>query len=88
MNERFEKLANQLLEKNDQLSYGQARAWVEGMWEDFEATYAKAGRSYKGQEVTEQIVQNWIQQYGPTLHEFASKNEKFAHLLKDDHLKH
>ncbi|WP_078551896.1 YfhJ family protein [Bacillus alkalicellulosilyticus] len=88
MNERFEKLANQLLEKNENLSYGQARAWVESLWEDFEATYAKAGREYKGQEMTEKVVLHYIEQYGDKLHQFEIKNKKFAHLQKDDHLKH
>ncbi|WP_209124074.1 YfhJ family protein [Alkalihalobacillus sp. BA299] len=46
MNERFERLAQEL--RNNQLFYGQARKWVESLWEDFEATRAKAGRTYKG----------------------------------------
>ncbi|WP_096201675.1 YfhJ family protein [Bacillus sp. FJAT-45350] len=88
MNDVYERLANSLLEKNSKLTYGQARSWVEGMWEDFEATYAKAGRKYKGQEVTEQIVKQWINNYGPYLDKYATKNEKFKYLNEDDHLKH
>ena len=56
MNEYFEKLTKILLQKNDQLSYGQARSWVESLWEDFEATGARAGREYRGKEETEKIV--------------------------------
>lgn len=88
MNDTFERLANILLEKNPSMSYGQARSWVEGLWEDFEATNAKAGREYRGKEYTEKIVMQWIANYGPYLHQYASKNEKFKHLLKDDHIKH
>ncbi|WP_216830530.1 YfhJ family protein [Alkalihalobacterium elongatum] len=87
MNERFERLADQLMRRNDKLSYGQARKWVESLWEDFEATRAKSGRTYEGPEKTEQIVMQWITNYGPYLHSYASKNEKFKHLLEDDGLK-
>ncbi|GAA3331684.1 hypothetical protein GCM10020331_089230 [Ectobacillus funiculus] len=42
------------------LSYAQARAWVELLWEDFEATYAKAGQ-YNGRDRTEYVVKTWIE---------------------------
>lgn len=60
MNEYFERLTNYLLEKNDSLAYAQARTWVELLWEDFETTYARAGYSYKGKEMTEKVVRQWI----------------------------
>jgi hypothetical protein len=40
MNDYYERLAKLLLEKNEMLSYHQARTWVELMWEDFETTAA------------------------------------------------
>ncbi|MED1562571.1 hypothetical protein AJ85_05975 [Alkalihalobacillus alcalophilus ATCC 27647 = CGMCC 1.3604] len=88
MEEIFQRLTDKLLDVNQELTVNQARTWVEGLWEDFEATSAKAGRTYKGQEMTEQIVLKWISQYGPHLHKYAPKNEKFSHLNKDEGLKH
>ncbi|MGO4889825.1 YfhJ family protein [Anaerobacillus sp. MEB173] len=88
MNDRFNRLAATLLEYNDQLSYGQALSWVESMWEDYEATYAKAGREYRDIKETEKMILDWIQIYGPHLHEIVSLNPKFAHLLEDNYLKH
>ena len=55
MNDIYETLTKELLDKNDKLSYAQARAWVELLWEDFQTTYAKSGR-YQGDEMTEQVV--------------------------------
>ncbi|WP_044749512.1 YfhJ family protein [Bacillus alveayuensis] len=83
MEQYFDKLAKELLEKNQHLSYEKARTWVELLWEDFETTYAKAGRKYRGKEVTEQIVRQWIQNYGENLHEFVAKNQKYAKFFKD-----
>jgi hypothetical protein len=89
MNEYFERLTNLLLEKNQNLSYAKARTWVELLWEDFETTYAKAGRSYRGKELTERVVRQWIENYGPRLHEFVASNPKYRHLLStNDHLLH
>jgi hypothetical protein len=89
MNEYFERLTNLLLEKNQNLSYAKARTWVELLWEDFETTYAKAGRSYRGKELTERVVRQWIENYGPRLHEFVASNPKYKHLLStNDHLLH
>lgn len=81
MNDYHEKLAKLLLGKNDQLSYHQARTWVELLWEDFETTYAKAGREYQGSEMTERIVKQWIENYGEKLHEFAATNPKYKDFL-------
>lgn len=63
--------------KNDQLNEQEARMWVELLWEDFETTRAKAGREYKGKEMTESIVKQWIQNYGPKLHEMNLHTEKW-----------
>ncbi|PRO65474.1 YfhJ family protein [Alkalicoccus urumqiensis] len=77
MEEQIKRLTEMLLEKNDQLSYMDARTWVELLWEDFEATRAKAGREYQGKEMTERIVEQWIQHYGPRLHELAQTHPQY-----------
>jgi len=84
MNSYHDELANLLLSKNNQLSYNQARTWVELLWEDFETTYAKAGREYKGSDMTERIVKQWIENYGDKLHEFVATNPKYRDFLKPD----
>ncbi|WP_066070007.1 YfhJ family protein [Neobacillus soli] len=84
MNDYHERLTKQLLSKNNQLSYSQARTWVELLWEDFETTYAKAGREYKGSEIAERIVKQWIESYGDKLHEFAAKNPKYKQYLNQE----
>jgi hypothetical protein len=81
MNDYQERLTTILLEKNESLSYGQARTWVELLWDDFETTYARAGREYKGSEMTEKIVRQWIEQYGSKFHEFAGQNPKYKQYL-------
>lgn len=77
-------LTEMLLRKNQNLSVNKARTWVELLWSDFEATYAKAGHVYRGAEYTEKIVRQWIESYGDKIHEFAGNNPKYAHLLKDE----
>ncbi|WP_144553032.1 YfhJ family protein [Bacillus sp. X1(2014)] len=84
MNNYHDELANLLLSKNNQLSYNQARTWVELLWEDFETTYAKAGREYKGSDMTERIVKQWIENYGERLHEFVATNPKYKDFLKQE----
>jgi len=84
MNSYHDELAKLLLSKNDQLSYNQARTWVELLWEDFETTYAKAGWEYKGSKMTERIVKQWIENYGEKLHEFVATNPKYKDFLKQD----
>lgn len=88
MMEYQDKLIQLLLDKNGQLSELQARTWVELLWEDFESTYAKAGREYKGPEMTEKIVRHWIDQYGEKLHDFIANNPKYKHLLENNNLTH
>jgi hypothetical protein len=84
MNDYHERLAKLLLEKNDYLSYYQARTWVELLWEDFESSYAKAGEKYMGSEMTEKIVKQWIEHYGDKLHEFVATNPKFKQFFEQD----
>ncbi|WP_407272353.1 YfhJ family protein [Radiobacillus sp. PE A8.2] len=81
MQENFERLATQLLEQNDSLTKDEAQTWVELLWEDFDATRAKAGRQYEGKEVTEQVVRKWIENYGSRLHEFVQHNPKYQQLF-------
>ncbi|SFP57000.1 YfhJ family protein [Salibacterium halotolerans] len=76
----FERLTDQLMILNSELGAEQARSWVEHLWEDFETTRAKSGRSYKGPEVTETIVQKWLEQYGPHLHRYEPTNSRFSNL--------
>lgn len=82
MNDYHERLTKGLLEKNDQLSYNQALTWVELLWDDIETTSAKAGREYQGSEMTERIVQQWIDHYGSRLHDFVASNPKYKHYLE------
>ncbi|MEI4770165.1 YfhJ family protein [Psychrobacillus sp. FJAT-51614] len=84
MQDKIDSLTNQLIEKNDKLSAAKARAWIELLWSDFESSYAKAGYDYKGAAVTEMVIKKWIEGYGNQLHEFASTNEKYKHLLEVD----
>ena len=84
MQEIHEKLASMLQEKNNGITYEQALTWVELLWEDFESTYAKAGREYMGSEMTEKVVRQWIEHYGSQLHEFVARNPKYKHLLVEE----
>ncbi|WP_078381757.1 YfhJ family protein [Sutcliffiella halmapala] len=84
MDKYFERLTDQLLEKNPALSYEKARTWVEHLWEDFESTYARAGYKYKGKEMTERMVSGIIERHGESLHQFLSNNPKYKHLLDGD----
>lgn len=78
-----DRLARLLMEKNPVLSYDKARTWVELLWDDFETTYAKAGEKYRGKNMTEKIVTQWIVNYGDKLHQFLATNPKYSHLLND-----
>ncbi|MFJ8066565.1 YfhJ family protein [Psychrobacillus sp. NPDC096426] len=88
MQTKIDALIYQLLEKNDQLSAAKARTWIELLWSDFESSYARAGYEYKGAAVTEMVIKKWIESYGEQLHEFASTNEKYKHLLETDDFFH
>ncbi|WP_144511783.1 YfhJ family protein [Bacillus sp. FJAT-22090] len=88
MQTKIDELTKQLLDKNDQLSAAKARAWIELLWSDFESSYARAGYEYKGAAVTEMVIKKWIDGYGEQLHEFASSNEKYKHLLETDEFLH
>jgi hypothetical protein len=83
MNELFHQLAEALLEKNDKLSYEEARTWVEILWEDFETTRAKAGHRYVDKSVTTKIVMQWINYYGPLFHEVVKSHPKFQKLINN-----
>ncbi|MBN6888291.1 WVELL protein [Cytobacillus horneckiae] len=88
MNEYQQRLLERLLEVNQHLPVQLAQTWIELLWDDFETTYAKAGKDYKGKEMTAKIVEQWVENHGPKLHEFIAKNPKYKHLLKqnDNHL--
>ncbi|MBU9711838.1 YfhJ family protein [Evansella tamaricis] len=82
MNDYFERLTSKLLEQNEQMSYSEARTWIEILWEDFESTYAKAGQKYNGKEMTEKVLYQWIMQYGPNLHEVLIEKPKYKELFE------
>lgn len=84
MQEYQKRLVERLLELNQFISVNQAQTWVELLWEDFEATYAKAGRDYQGSEITEKVVSQWIENYGEKLHEFVAENPKYKDFLTED----
>ena len=75
------KLTEELLKKNPNMSVGRARTFVELLWSDYESTSAKAGYTFRGVEYTENLVRQLIISYGDKLHLFAAKNPKYAHLL-------
>lgn len=87
MEDIFERLTNHLLEVNDHFTYGQARAVVELLWEDIEATYAKVGK-YNGQELTEKTVKTWINQHGAGMHHTVKNSKRFQSVMKDNYLSH
>lgn len=84
MQDRIEQLIKELADKNNSLSAAKARVWIELLWSDFESSYAKAGYEYKGAEVTEKVIRQWISSYGDRIHEFAGNNPKYSHLLNVD----
>ena len=43
MQQSLDKLTQELLAKNPEMSVGRARTWVELLWSDYESTSAKAG---------------------------------------------
>lgn len=84
--EALNGLAEELQEVNETLTPLEALTWVEVLWEDFEATLAKAGEKYQGEAVAVRFVRQQIKQHGPMLHRFNTTNEKFKHLMigRDD----
>ncbi|MFB8733730.1 YfhJ family protein [Bacillus sp. SL00103] len=59
MEQYFERLTEQLMEKNNMLSMlTKARTWVELLWSDLETTCKRLATSIKGQDTTSWIVQN------------------------------
>ena len=83
MEQKINELISKLRAKNTSVSEQKARVWIELLWSDFESTYAKAGYDYRGAEMTEKIILQWIESYGAQLHEFAGRNPKYAHLLDE-----
>ena len=83
MEDLYQRLTEQLLEKNPELPAGRARTWVELLCSDFESTSAKAGADYRGAEYTAKLVSQLIESYGDKLHLFAAQNPKYAQLLND-----
>jgi hypothetical protein len=84
LEQKINQLTLELLKRNNLITVNKARAWIELLWSDFEATYAKAGYDYNGSEVTEKVIRQWILTYGKKLHEFGGSNPKYAHLLNED----
>lgn len=84
MEANVERLTQELLAKNPNMSVNRARTWVELLWSDYESTSAKAGYSFRGADYTENLVRQLIMSYGDKLHLFAAKNPKYADLLNDD----
>ncbi|KSU80872.1 WVELL protein [Fictibacillus enclensis] len=82
MEDRFDRLARVLMSKSEHLTYDDARSWIEGLWEDFESSRARAGYKYGGKNKTEEMVVQWINSFGPKLHEYETTNPKFKHLKK------
>ncbi|MBC1458252.1 YfhJ family protein [Listeria newyorkensis] len=64
----FEKLKLELLAINPNFTEDEALWWVEMLWTDFEASYAKAGYPYRGNEYTYDYVSKQIKQHGASLH--------------------
>jgi hypothetical protein len=84
MQDKIDQLIEELIAKNELLSAARARVWIELLWSDFESSYAQAGYEYKGVEVTEKVIRQWINSYGDKIHEFAGNNPKYVHLLKEE----
>jgi hypothetical protein len=84
MEQSIQRLTEQLLQMNNDMSQERARVWVELLWSDYEASSAKAGYDFRGVEYTENLVRQLIKSYGDKLHLFAASKEKFAKLLDVD----
>lgn len=86
LNDYQNKLTNFLLEKNDHISYWQAKIWVEFLWYDIEMSLPPNKLSDLQQiRATEKVIREWINQYGMTLHEFVHehpKYDRFVHVSK------
>ncbi|MGI1805673.1 YfhJ family protein [Exiguobacterium sp. TDN 0502] len=77
----LQQLSEELLQVNEVLTPEEALTWVEVLWEDFEATLARAGEKYQGEAVAFHFVEQQIKQHGAMLHRFNTTNEKFKHLM-------
>ncbi|MFB1083319.1 YfhJ family protein [Jeotgalibacillus sp. JSM ZJ347] len=84
MSEEKQALIDKLRLKDPTLSEEKAGMLIDLLREDFEATYAKAGYEYQGEEMSKRIVEQWIDNYGDRINEVAAMNEKYAAILKND----
>ncbi|AJD90574.1 hypothetical protein JMA_12570 [Jeotgalibacillus malaysiensis] len=84
MSEEKQALIDKLRLKDPTLSEEKAGMLIDLLREDFEATYAKAGYEYQGEEMSKRIVEQWIDNYGDRISEVAAMNEKYAAILKND----
>lgn len=84
MSEERQALIDKLRLKDPTLSEEKAGMLIDLLREDFEATYAKAGYEYQGEEMSRRIVEQWIDNYGGRIKEVAAMNEKYAAILKND----
>jgi len=78
----IDQLTDMLFNENENLTYAQARQWVELLWEDFESSYAKAGE-YHGGFMANKVVKQFIKQYGRFLHDTETKLTKHIGLNPD-----
>ncbi|WP_066185822.1 MULTISPECIES: YfhJ family protein [Gracilibacillus] len=81
MQEEIQKLSEELKQKDTSLTLLEARSWVELLWEDFEASRAKAGREYEGADITAKFVRHFIDQYGSNLTDFATRYPKYQQMI-------
>ncbi|WP_244093878.1 YfhJ family protein [Jeotgalibacillus sp. R-1-5s-1] len=84
MDHQRDELIQLLRSKDTNISYEKAGMLIDLLKEDFEATYAKAGYEYQGQEMAQRVVEQWIQSYGGRIHEIAAMNERYAAILSGD----
>lgn len=75
------RLTTLLLEKNEQISYWQARIWIEILWNDIEMTYPTRTNDIYRVKTIEKSIRDWIEQYGDVLHEFVHNHPRYEHLF-------
>lgn len=83
-----EQLIIELIAKNPNFNYNQARTWVELMWDDISTNYAKAAFTQLSDDRVAGIIRSWIEGHGERLHEFIAKNPLYKHLMDDDTIMH
>lgn len=83
MNDYQKRLTNLLLEKNNYISYWQARTWIKVLWHEIEATYPHPNWYYQAKAV-EKVIREWILQYGDQIHELVDKQPDLKRLFTVD----